>query len=571
MRVLRLDTITARLAVGFGASITLLLLAGLLGWYGLARSNRDTDATVRALTDRTEFIERTTTTVLRELVAGLRYVTTRRPDDAQLYQSLVLEAESLRRDALSRRDLRPEERRRLETIGQLQAALEVRIAVTRAWQRAGHEADADRGLTATTRDIQAIETELRVLRREARDGATASMDRMREALHDSEALLAVVVALAFGVAAFFGWTTARAVTDPLSQLRDGMVAIGAGDLREPPAALTNTGRVAREYAELIAAMQHARERLRGLLSNVKVEADQVTLAASELLASSSSAAVSSQHVASAVMAIAHGASVQRTALHDAGDTVQELAEAGATIGDAAVETDRVGREIRVTTNLARDHVQIAIDTLLGAQEAASLTRDEMTALRDATGVIVDFVSVISELATQTNLLALNAAIEAARAGSAGRGFAVVAREVRALAEQSASAASEVAENVKRLRARLASASYAVEAGAGRLRDVETVAEAVGGALARIEHAVAQVESAAARVTGAVDANRQSLAAVQQSLTSARDTAEGHAAAAEAVAASTEQTSAAAAEVSATAEMLQTASMRVRGMIGDFKV
>ncbi|MBY0490977.1 MAG: methyl-accepting chemotaxis protein [Gemmatimonadaceae bacterium] len=571
LALLRLDTITARLAVGFGMSTTLLLVAGLLGWYGLTRTNRDTDATVRGLAERSEFIERTTTTVLRELVAGLRSVSTRRSEDEARYQALVREAEALRRDALKRADLSFEERRRLEAVGRLQAELEVRLAVTRAWQSVGREPEAERVLAATVSDMQTVENELRVLRREARDRASASMDRMAEQLHDTEAVLAVVVALAFGVAAFFGLTTARAVTEPLARLRDGMKAIGAGDLRDPAPSLTPDSAVAREYAELIEAMQQARERLRGLLSRVKVEADHVTVAASELRASSSSAAASTQHVTAAVMEISHGASVQLTALNYASDTVKILAEAGATIGEAADETDRVGREIRSTTNHARDQVQIAVDTLLGAREAATHTRDEMGALRDATGVIDDFVNVISEIATQTNLLALNASIEAARAGASGRGFAVVAQEVRALAEQSAHAAGEVTENVKRLRARIASASTAVDSGAGRLRDVETVAEAVGTALSRIEHAVAQVEGAASRVNGAVDANRQSLAVVQRSLTSARDTAEGHAAAAEEVAASTEETSAAAEEVSATAEMLQTASVRVRQLVSEFRV
>ncbi len=571
MRWNRFDTITARLAAGFGTSTTLLLVAGLLGWYGLSRTNRETDATVRGLTDRSEFIEGTTTAVLRELVAGLRSVSTRRREDEERYQELVQEAETLRRDALKRPDLSLEERRRLEAIGHLQAQLEVRLAVTRAWQVANREPEAERVLATTIDDMQTIENELRALRREARDRASASMDRMNEQLRDTEGILAIVVAVAFGVAAFFGLTTARAVTQPLARLRDGMKAIGVGDLRDPAPSMTPDRTVAREYAELIDAMHQARERLRGLLSRVKVEADQVTVAASELRASSSSAAASTQHVTAAVMEISHGASVQLSALNYASDTVKVLAEAGATIGEAADETDRVGREIRGTTNQARDQVQIAVDTLLGAREAATNTRDEMSALRDATGVIDDFVSVISEIATQTNLLALNASIEAARAGASGRGFAVVAQEVRALAEQSAHAAGEVTENVKRLRARIASASNAVDAGAGRLRDVETVAEAVGTALSRIEHAVSQVEGAASRVNGAVDTNRQSLAAVQKSLTSARDTAEGHAAAAEEVAASTEETSAAAEEVSATAEMLQTASVRVRQLVGEFRV
>lgn len=568
--VWRLSTIRARLIAGFGTSVSLLLLAGLLGWYGLSRSNRDAERTVRALADRSEFIEQTTTTALRGLVAGLRYLGTGRATDELAYRRLIAQAEQRRTDALGRNALDATERRHLEEIGRLQAALEVRIAVTRAWQLAGQSTEADRVLAETTRDIDAIEKALQALRQGARQGADTSMERMREALFTAEASLAVVVALAFGVAAFFGLSTARAVTDPLVQLRDEMMAIGAGDLRDPIVDL-RFGGVAQEYAELIDAMQQARERLRLLLSRVQEEADQVTLAASELSASASSAAASSQHVTTAVMDISHGAGVQLSALKHAGETVKELAEAGATIGEAADETGRVGREIRGTTNRARDQVQVAVDTLFDVREAVAMSRQEMMALRDATAVIDDFVSVISEIATQTNLLALNAAIEAARAGSAGRGFAVVAQEVRALAEQSASAANDVTENVKRFRAQIASASTAVESGAKRLKDVRTVAEAVGSALASIEHAVAQVDGATTRVAAAVEANRQSLGQVQRSLTAARDTAEGHAAAAEQVAASTEQTSASAQEVSATAELLQTASLRVRGLITEFRV
>ena len=569
MAVFRLATIRARLIAGFGTSIGLILVAGLLGWYGLNRSNTEAKTTVRALADRSEFTEQATTIILRELVAGLRYLTSRSPEDKAQYETLVAEAGKLRRDALNQGILRADERQRLEAIGTLQAAMEVRIAVTHAWQVVGNEANAQRVLQRTSRDMQAIEVELQALRRAARNGAEDSMDRMRDGLWRAEFLLAIVVAAAFGVAAFFGLSTARAVTHPLVRLRDEMMAIGAGDLRDPGTDLRRSG-VAREYAELIDAMQQARERLRRLLARVHDEADQVTLAASELSASASSAAASSQHVTTAVMDISHGATVQLSALNNASLTVKQLAEVGATIGEAAEETDRVGRDIRVTTNSTRDQVQLAIDTLLGAREVVTASRAEMVSLRDATSAIDDFVSVISEIATQTNLLALNAAIEAARAGSAGRGFAVVAQEVRALAEQSANAANEVTENVKRIRARIASASSAVDSGATRLKDVETVAEGVGEALSRIEHAVAQVEGAASRVSTAVNANRQSLGAVQKSLTSARDTAEGHAAAAEQVAASTEQTSASAQEVSATAEMLQTASLRVRGMVGEFR-
>lgn len=569
MALVRLSTIRVRLITGFSTSVGLLLVAGLLGWFGLKRSNAEAERTVRALADRSELTEQATTSILRELVAGLRFLTSRSPEDEAQYDALVAEAESFRRNALSVGMLRADERRRLEVIGTLKAAMEVRIAVTHAWQTIGNETNAQRVLQQTNREMQAIEAELQALRRAARSSADDSMERMRDELWRAELLLALVVAAAFGVAAFFGLSTARAVSDPLVPLREEMMAIGAGDLRDPGVDLRTQG-VAREYAELIDAMQQARARLRLLLSHVQDEADQVTLAAGELSLSAASSAASSQEVTTAALNMSHGASVQLSALNHASLTVRQLADVGVSIGEAAEETDRVGREIRTTTNSTRDQVQRAIDSLLGAREVVTASRAEMGSLRDATSVIDEFVRVISEIATQTNLLALNAAIEAARAGSAGRGFAVVAQEVRTLAEQSANAANEVTENVNRFRARIASASSAVESGATRLKDVEVVAEGVTVALSRIEHAVGQVEGAAARVTSAVHANRQSLSAVHASLTSARDTAEGHAKAAGQVAASTAQTSASAHEVSATTERLQTASLRVRGLIGEFR-
>ncbi|MDR3632132.1 MAG: methyl-accepting chemotaxis protein [Desulfocapsaceae bacterium] len=68
---------------------------------------------------------------------------------------------------------------------------------------------------------------------------------------------------------------------------------------------------------------------------------------------------------------------------------------------------------------------------------------EVTELGQAGEDISKVTETITAISDQVNLLALNATIEAARAGEAGKGFAVVANEIKELAKQTASAATEI--------------------------------------------------------------------------------------------------------------------------------
>ena len=81
--------------------------------------------------------------------------------------------------------------------------------------------------------------------------------------------------------------------------------------------------------------------------------------------------------------------------------------------------------------------------------------EQIRMLADDVRALTPIIEVITSIAKQTSLLALNAGIEAARAGNAGRGFGVVAYEVRKLAEQSASAATDIAERLNATAAKVA--------------------------------------------------------------------------------------------------------------------
>jgi methyl-accepting chemotaxis protein len=97
-----------------------------------------------------------------------------------------------------------------------------------------------------------------------------------------------------------------------------------------------------------------------------------------------------------------------------------------------------------------------LEEKLGDQEREMLQNyEQIRMLANEVRALTPIIEVITSIAKQTSLLALNAGIEAARAGNAGRGFAVVANEVRKLAEQSTSAATDIAERLNATAAKVA--------------------------------------------------------------------------------------------------------------------
>lgn len=120
--------------------------------------------------------------------------------------------------------------------------------------------------------------------------------------------------------------------------------------------------------------------------------------------------------------------------------------------EAVAEKTKQGADLSI--EIADRASKFMESAVVSKKEAESIYADVKERMEMATkqsreveqiNVLTDTILHITE---QTNLLALNAAIEAARAGEAGRGFSVVAEEIRKLAEQSSSAASDIQRVVK---------------------------------------------------------------------------------------------------------------------------
>jgi methyl-accepting chemotaxis protein len=114
----------------------------------------------------------------------------------------------------------------------------------------------------------------------------------------------------------------------------------------------------------------------------------------------------------------------------------------------------------------------------GAVKEAATTSGLMKELMTASNKIGGVVKAISEVAWQTKLLAFNATIEAARAGTAGAGFQVVAQEVKGLAQQSATAAEEIAKEIGTMRKEVAQAGKAIETMSQTIAKMEEIATTI---------------------------------------------------------------------------------------------
>jgi methyl-accepting chemotaxis protein len=139
---------------------------------------------------------------------------------------------------------------------------------------------------------------------------------------------------------------------------------------------------------------------------------------------------------------------------------------------------------QLTASISEISVQIDSSRTLAleAVTASGEAQATMAKLSEAAGKIGAVTNLITEIAGQTNLLALNATIEAARAGESGRGFAVVAAEVKSLAEQTAKATGEIAQQINEIQD-AARASVDSIVGIGEvIRKVEAVSSSVAAAI-----------------------------------------------------------------------------------------
>jgi methyl-accepting chemotaxis protein len=201
--------------------------------------------------------------------------------------------------------------------------------------------------------------------------------------------------------------------------------------------------------------------------------------------------------------------------------LSEVEQTSMTIQTVAAASQQLSASIGEIGRQASDSARGSAVAMQQAEDVVG----KVDELRRAAEQIGNVVKLINSIAGQTNLLALNATIEAARAGEAGRGFAVVAGEVKALAEQTAKATSEIAGQIGSIQAATNGAAEAIQGISGTVRGVNETALAIATAVEQQSAATQEI----ARSIEYVTANAANVTRSMGQVRSAVDDTTGNAA------------------------------------------
>jgi methyl-accepting chemotaxis protein WspA len=180
--------------------------------------------------------------------------------------------------------------------------------------------------------------------------------------------------------------------------------------------------------------------------------------------------------------------------HEQEATISSFGASTTQIAAAVKEITATGTELMTTMNeigqVARDSTAIALEGRSSLADMQSSISAKLEAIREKARDITGVVTTITKVADQTNLLSVNAAIEAEKAGEYGRGFLVVAREIRRLADQTASATLDIEHTVQQMQGAVSTGVMEMDKFSAQVRrsveEVDGIGTKLGQIIERVE-------------------------------------------------------------------------------------
>ncbi|PWK16469.1 methyl-accepting chemotaxis protein [Tumebacillus permanentifrigoris] len=359
----------------------------------------------------------------------------------------------------------------------------------------------------------------------------------------------------------------RMLSRPVRKITGAAEQIAAGDLSGPDPVIKNRD----EIGELAHHFSQMKQNIRVLLEQVTLNSQQVAATSEEVTASSELTSQVAENVAQSVQEIAIGADRQVADVTHATNVVITISEAIAEVSSGMEHVTTSSADAKQTAADGNQVIVKSIEQMNVINHRVSISSDVVNQLGEKSKEIGGIVSIIRELANQTNLLALNAAIEAARAGEQGKGFAVVADEVRKLAEESGSAATQIATIIGEIQRDTEKAMQAMNQGDDAVKEGLVMIQNAGEAFHNIMLVVDDVSAQTQRVSERVQEANKGTKSVVELMEGIAQVSELAAENTQTVAASVQEQTASMEEISTASTTLSSMAEELQQSLSKFKL
>ena len=278
-----------------------------------------------------------------------------------------------------------------------------------------------------------------------------------------------------------------------------------------------------------------------------------------------------RHISDTMQNIEAGVNEQATNAEECRQRMGELSEV---IGVVSDNTEKIYQSAGETKRILVDGMATMEGLSANVKSTTEVTHtvmDSMEELNNESKRIQTFTNTITEIASQTNLLALNASIEAARAGEAGKGFAVVADEIRKLAEQSATASSNIQGIVKQIQLKMSETTRIAESAGDIVDAQEKALQKTMDAFSKISSQMDDLNTNIETITKRVDDMDTAKENTLEAITSISVVLEETSAAVTEVLAAVNEQEATTEQFNTEVERLRKNSQKLQSSIGMFKI
>lgn len=238
----------------------------------------------------------------------------------------------------------------------------------------------------------------------------------------------------------------------------------------------------------------------GVLAHTfKVMVERLKKQMNDVMEATNVLASSSNEIAATAAQLASGTEETAVAVTETTTTVEEVKQTALVASQKSKHVSEISQKAVQVSQSGERSVNETIEGINQIHEQMEYIAETIVRLSEHNQAIGEIIATVDDLAEQSNLLAVNASIEASKAGEYGKGFIIVAQEIKGLAEQSKQATKQVRSILNDIQKSSSTAVMATEKGSKAVEATVRQSAGTGDAIRELSKSISEASQAVMQI------------------------------------------------------------------------